>query len=480
MSYDLLEGIFDDAPKYSNFFNGRLLTAEDLGTEQAYGYGQRGYLGRALGSGVVEGLTVTVPDVSPPQLQVSQGMALSPIGQPLVLGANITLDLVRTTQTTNETGGFHTCSISASSGVLGGTGIYVLVMGPATGTKDKVAVVGEPCAKAASACGKKYLLDGVYFNLVQMDISPFFQGRSTNNLTAFLAQDEEEEGMLLNYLRCWVAHFCFGTADLLVGPWTFSNFLGTYEYGAIDGLYRSGLIRDCEVPLGVFLWSQAGIEYFDMFPARRRPTPPSWSEGHCPAFGPRYRNEAEALFRQFQTQLSELTGTLDEVHAADYFPYLPAAGILPEGSGLDWSKFFENWRMRDQQPREITADRVLPLLRRSFDYLPFSRGKGEVTIYQIVIDIHYDTSYQTPPTDPSSRPMATPNLGQYMTTAKIAGLSNWAVENIEGFAFDNNAGSQGLVETESRTAFYTAGKISLGYLFTTSVMPEEPYRWSPQ
>jgi hypothetical protein len=477
MSYDLLEGIFDDAPKYSNFFNGRLLTAEDLGTEQAYAHKIRGYLGQALGSGVVEGLTVTVPDVSPPQLQVAKGLALSPIGQPLVLGADITLDLVRTTQGTGTSGGFHDCGISESSGVLGGVGFYVLVMGPATGTKDKVAVVGEPCAKAASACGKKYKLDGVYFNLVQLDISPFFEVNQASNLTSYLAQEEQEEGTLLNYLRSWVAHYCFGTANMLVSPWTLSTMLGDLKYGAIDELYRNNLIRDCEVPLGVFLWTQSGIEYFDMFPVRRRPAPMGWTDGHCAAFGPRYRIECESLFRQFQTQLSEITGTLDEVRAFDYFAYLPPAGIISEESGIDWDKFFEGYNKR-QEPREISPDMVLPIIRRSFDYLPFNSGKRQVNVYRIVLHQYYAGNFFSPPFEGVLSTLATPNLGQSLTSTKVSGISRWAVEGIEGRVMFPITGGESLVETESRMPNYSGGKIVLGHLFTTSAMPEEGFLWN--
>lgn len=479
MSYDLLEGIFDDSPKYSNFFNGRLLTAEDLGTEQSYAYAIRGYLGQALGSGIVEGLTVTVPKVSPPQLQVAKGLAFSPMGQPLVLGANITLDLVRTTQGAGTSGGFHNCGISDTSGVLGGVGIYVLIMGPSCGTKDKVAVVGEPCAKAASGCGTKYKLDGAYFNLVQLDISPFFEVNEASNLTAYLAQEEKEEGVLLNYLRCWVAHYCFGTANMLVAPWTLSKMLGDLKYGAIDELYRTNLIRPSEVPLGVFLWTQSGIEYFDMFPARRRPVPTRWTDGHCSAFGPRYRVECESLFRQFQTQLSEITGTLDEVRAVDYFPYLPPAGIIPEESGIDWTKFFEEYNYR-QQPREISPDMVLPIIRRSFDYLPFGSGKRQVHVYRIVLNLYYASNYYSPPFEGEPSTLPTPDFGQYLSSVKVSGISRWAVEDIEGQVSQPITGGESLVETESRIPYYTGGKIVLGYLFTTPTMPEEPPPWSVQ
>ena len=89
------EPLLEDALKTPYFFNGRLLTREDLSQEQVAQRTRRSHLGSALGSGVAQGLEVE-PDVAasaPGQLvlNVAPGAAITPTGDTLHLAAPVRL-----------------------------------------------------------------------------------------------------------------------------------------------------------------------------------------------------------------------------------------------------------------------------------------------------------------------------------------------------------------------------------------------------
>src|SRR5687767_11954580 len=82
----------------THFFNGRLLSAEDLAAEQATRRSQRLQLTRALGEGIAFGLEVAEhPDsvLARPVVTVEPGLAIAPSGAPLELTKRIDLLLLR-------------------------------------------------------------------------------------------------------------------------------------------------------------------------------------------------------------------------------------------------------------------------------------------------------------------------------------------------------------------------------------------------
>ena len=73
---------FQQPARRTHYFEGRLLTAADLGQDQDYHRGMR-YLGnRAVGWGVVEGLAVSIVDS---RVEVGTGFAIDALGRELVL-----------------------------------------------------------------------------------------------------------------------------------------------------------------------------------------------------------------------------------------------------------------------------------------------------------------------------------------------------------------------------------------------------------
>src|SRR6185369_10222648 len=91
-STELLQPILEGGVRSINFFNGRLLTGEDLTAEQA---ANREWLGR-LGRLLAGGLEVRAPKVAKtPTVFVEPGLAMNALGQTLRLSNTVEVSLQR-------------------------------------------------------------------------------------------------------------------------------------------------------------------------------------------------------------------------------------------------------------------------------------------------------------------------------------------------------------------------------------------------
>src|SRR5215470_10306388 len=89
--------ILNSGIRNTNFFNGRVLAAEDLTTLQTANAQQHHQLGQAVGTGVAWGLNVTLADNTDPVhpvLHVSAGLALNGNGEAVALASDVDLALV--------------------------------------------------------------------------------------------------------------------------------------------------------------------------------------------------------------------------------------------------------------------------------------------------------------------------------------------------------------------------------------------------
>src|SRR5215467_15864430 len=84
MTSNLLTPILNDRTRSVNFFNGRLLTGEDLTAEQQANRVAHSLLGQSIGPGVAYGLEVSESTVSStkkaPVLAITRGLAINPNG----------------------------------------------------------------------------------------------------------------------------------------------------------------------------------------------------------------------------------------------------------------------------------------------------------------------------------------------------------------------------------------------------------------
>lgn len=371
-SAQILKPILDGGVRSINFFNGRLLSGEDLTREQAANREWLGRLGRSLGEGVVGGLFLNaVP--GKPAVTVSPGMAMSSLGQALQLSDTFELSLLRPSGVPDDTPSapapslkdFKDCTPPEQGIYRTGDGVYLLTIAPATGVDGLVPTNG--LGNLAASCATRFLVDAVQFRLYA--------------LSAFFTAAERLEKA---HLRNLVAARCFGVAGARAqltdpfGPPAASARL-------LDTLGKK--LPSSDVPLAVFHWTEAGgIDFIDHWSVRRRLAGPPGDSAWSPMLGERRLAEAEALLLQFQDELDDLSQSApDQVIALDHFHTLPPAGVIPLGDtpgfpGFRVDTFFKGLKYRD--PIVIEGARVESLLRGALRFPPtqiFDEATGKAS-----------------------------------------------------------------------------------------------------
>ena len=348
----------DGLIRSTNFFNGRLLTAEDLRQEQRAGRDGRAQLGRAYGDGVAHGFEVRKvapppakpgePPEPPAVVRVSAGLAVNRSGQALELAEETEVTLVREGEAADggDAGLFGRCLPPETTTVVSGAGVYVLAVAPASEFRGRAPASGIGGRAATSpGCGSDYAVEGVRFKLARVDLRRVAESELQSQIGE-LARRKDAAGLSL--LRNLVAYLCldvwewteraadplgFGTPDRkAAGAASESARAGTT---ATDALRASGGLTDCDVPLAVLCWTEEGIAFVDRWSVRRRPAVRAGLRSGDSAGDWRAR-EVEAMFAQFEEQVAEagaaLGGPAGE-RVADYFRYLPPAGVLPLSGG---------------------------------------------------------------------------------------------------------------------------------------------------
>ena len=354
-----------------NFFNGRLLTAEDMTQEQGTRRDADGLLGRSLGAGIASGLEVSgaTSAGAVPVVTVQAGLAINARGQVLGLSDAVDLSLVRPvdTATSGSTSGFSQCQPPQPGVYVADAGVYLLVICPASATEGRAPVNGlNTCT---SSCNAKYNIDGIQFRLVPLDP----------------AADLGQPALLRNL----VAYECYGSPG---DPAAFVSdpFAASWDRnGLLDVMRRNQIgIGDCDVPLAVIYWTLAGIQFIDMWSVRRGITQPDAARGWPLLFGDRRRAEAQAMIQQFENQIEDVFTTesnLDKVKATDRFVFLPPAGMLPmlgNGSpkGFNAGTFFGAHASRAVATMDGAALRSL--FAEALDHEPIDlRSPAKIQLY---------------------------------------------------------------------------------------------------
>lgn len=359
---------------WTHFFNGRLISAEDLTRDQTENDRAHRRLGRAIGHGVAFGLEVEIADDSTreaPALAIAAGSAINRCGQALVLPEDTRVALTRPESATEKVGGaFDECETPQGGTYLVGEGVYLLTLAPAAVTEGRAPTGG--LNNLPAPCNYCCTVEGVQFRLLEVTLD--------NALLADRA-----------HLRNRVAHECYGTTDArraaqLLDP------MGASEasYGLLEDPERVR-VGDCEVPLALVHWTIDGLQFADAWSVRRPPrtreTNPRW----LPASSPRLLAEGEASFRQFQREVDELWARSTnpaQARATDRFAWLPACGLLP-ATELGAARLFSTTEFFATQvtrgPLHLSVDRVEDLLRESFAYPPIDLASDEfVWLYRIV------------------------------------------------------------------------------------------------
>jgi len=399
MPRELSTAILERGIRNVNFFEGQQLSAADLKTEQEAQRAHHDRLGRATGAGIVEGLTVRVEhdgaDGRPPVLEIQPGLALNRKGQTLELPAREFLALVRSRQ--DEADGpclFRDCSRPLETRVPVGVGLYVLLLAPADGFRERVPQSGLGGDSRVAGCGSRYAVEGVRFRLELLDpsrLTKISQGTRDLLVTELAGANDPAR---LSRLRNLAAHLCFGTEALggfAVDPFARQNgFSAIRSHGALDDLRATGSLSDCEVPVALFFWNLRGIAFLDLWAVRRRPVAGEPSARWPTLAGERSPADAEAVLLQFQDQLEDLVQSHPNpaaIRTLDFFRYLPPVGLLPtQGTGRPRGVlvpvFFQGRTVRG--PVFFEGARADSLLARSLEMPPIDLAEPEmVWLYQL-------------------------------------------------------------------------------------------------
>ena len=358
----LHDPILEDGIPFTAYFNGRLLSGEDLARDQEGNREARRRIGQAIGEGVAFGLEVfETPGQSTstsPIVTVRPGVAINRRGQVLALRSPVDLNLVRavsasTTDSAATT--FKVCDEPQPGVYVVGQGVYVLTMACAEGGQGRAPVSG--LGNTVASCNVRSMVEGVRFRLVQPVVNPFV-----------LADPPR--------LRNRVAAVALGLSDRLTA-YRDPMRPAPKAYGLVDSLRAAGEMTDCDVPLGLLHWTPSdGITFVDIWSVRRRPTRRGEDARWPLWFGDRVASEAEATFQQFQEQIDDIAASGEDastIVATDRFEYLPPLGMLPlqlsTRPGFDPRRFFG----ADRMSRDVAyTDGALlrGLLRESFAHDP--------------------------------------------------------------------------------------------------------------
>ena len=341
MKYDLLAPITEDGIRNSNFFNGRVLSAEALRREQDANRRQRQQLGQALGPGVVTGLEVSLGTTTglQPTVKVTEGLALNRLGQTLALPDDAEVALVKSKDAAAiDAGLFAPCSIGGTAPTHSGAAVYILTVAPASGySVEKAAKHGLVGNGVASECGFRDAIEGVQFRLIHVDVNePAVVGSaSAVTLVTALLGVTSDAGQ--SRLRNILAHLCLGAAGGLqtgVDPFEGTDPVsGPAGQGLTQNLYQLGRLNACEVPLALIYWDQSALRFADNWAVRRL-----IRGGHdlnVPPllFGP--GPERQYQFQEHMQSLIAAHGNLMGIKAQDYFRFLPPVSYYPaHGAGL--------------------------------------------------------------------------------------------------------------------------------------------------
>lgn len=350
---DIRDPVYEQGILHTNFFEGRLLTAEDLRDQQNANREHDRRLGRAIGAGIIEGLEVELDndhdgsDGDSAIVTVKKGLAINPQGEIIGLPNNdIKLALSRSLETVEvEQADFYTCAGPPGNQHLpSGVGIYILVMSPAATYKQRAPKSGITDNGFVKGCGSRYIQEGVQFRLVELSTDALINLDGNSEATKVLLKEDllnennpvtKSDLPRLSKLRNILAHLCFGTEKLqnfAIDPFNTKNGQSPYlSYGALDALRDLEELNDCDVPLSLLYWTLDGVAFLDLWSVRRNSFLSELSSALSLSTSPRSKAEAEAMFYQFQNHIDQLGfvhPNPSSIRAKDYFRYLPPAGLL--------------------------------------------------------------------------------------------------------------------------------------------------------
>ena len=352
-----------------SWWNGRVLTAEDLADQQRATDQSDRRLGQAIGPGVARGLLVTRgPDRR--SVEVTEGLAVDLAGEVLELALPVVVRLVTPPeQDPARPADFVVCGQTPSVSSAG-TGAYLLTVASAAGSRGSAP--GAPVQGVeTTSCGPRYQVAGVQFRLLELDVTGLASagGHDEDDLSVLATLGATQRHPRLRNVLASVLLDAVVRRRAVLDP-----FGGPGSYApALDRLASDGALSDCEVPLAVVAWEGDGIDFVDSWAVRRPPSsaPAAWPSAFV---GPRAGDIGLASLLQFASHLGDLVGPAvseafrASLEARERFRYLPSATLVPllgagGQEGVDLDVFTSGLQVRGAVP--LAAGRVWPLVHAS-------------------------------------------------------------------------------------------------------------------
>lgn len=404
---NLLDPIIEQGIKNTNFFEGRLLAGQDMRDQQEANREHDRYLGRAIGQGIIEGLEVELDeehdgsDGNPPVVIVKSGLAINAEGDVFGLPENdITLALSRSVDAPKiDIADFYACAGPPGHQHLpNGVGIYILVMSPTSGYREKALKSGLGDEGVAKGCGSKYVQEGVQFRLVEVSIDALtavdgLSDETRNELKNNYLDDvnpvsrKQEDIARMSKLRNILAHICFGTEWVL----NKDNCKSKRDDIEVNQDIRSvlgslGIITNCDVVLSLMYWTLEGIAFIDLWSVRRVLDKNIKNGYFLPCSNSFSSNEMSAMQMQFNDHVEFLLSEskkypeVSNYYLSDLFKHVPPVGVLPAiggGSkyGFNIDKTFDG--MSTGSTTVLSEDDVEKLLFRCRELRPVVVSKTD-------------------------------------------------------------------------------------------------------
>ena len=323
--------ILDKGIRAVNFFNGRLLTSNDLGREQTARREGDARVGAAAGAGIVRGLEVSrLGAAADCTVTVMAGLAVSRSGQALQLASDQQVTLVAQADPApaGVTGAFAPCGIlSGSTPYVAGDGLYLLALAPTSVAEGRAPVLALDPGNVR--CNTDATVEAVQLRMLRIGAEMLLARGLDSNAVGAAA---------ISRLRNGAAHACLGFPGLAVAH-------GHPGVAAADDLVAAMAARglsDCDVPLALVYFADDSIVFVDRWAVRRRVAADSAAPSWAAWLGEGIDAIAEAGLIQFQEQLADIDNAgVAALRAADSFAWLPPAGFLDAAGPrrLDWRDF---------------------------------------------------------------------------------------------------------------------------------------------
>lgn len=329
----------------SFFFNGRLLSAEDLSREQQARDGAESRLARLIGCGVAEGLTVTTGSGS--VLQISAGLGVTPSGAVIDIG-NLHLDLSSAGRGASFSG-FGNCAAGLAEGQPL-AGLYLLTLTRVWAGQGRAAtLLGE-----VGACNRRTEQPAVRARLVEVQAPSGLGAASLRNELA-VAWLSPGQGLT-------------SVPETARVGWWMRQRLG-------GGAAAPGLTAD-ELPLALLQIDAKAVPlWIDTDSVRRRLAPPPGEAGD--AMWPQsWGIEMQAFAAQF---LAQLMGR-DEPPAAA-FVWLPPTVPLNAAQFERLGKLLRN--ELPSRPEVLNRTQFARALQDGWQDMPLRRAGARLHLAQL-------------------------------------------------------------------------------------------------